>query len=82
MFILQQMVGHYELLFLELLANISTNGGIVSGTVGAAGNLGGIIFNIVFRYNGVHYNLSIWIVGVICMVTNLAVCLIRPVPNI
>ena len=82
MFILQQMVSHYKPLFPELLANICTNGGIVSGTVGAAGNLGGIIFNIVFRYNGVHFNRSIWIVAVICIVTNLAVCWIRPIPKI
>jgi len=55
--------------------------GIVSGTVGAAGNLGGIIFNIIFRYNGIHYDRSIWIVGVICVAINLSVSWIRPVPK-
>jgi NNP family nitrate/nitrite transporter-like MFS transporter len=41
--------------------------GIVSGAVGAFGNLGGLIFNIVFRYNGTHYDRSIWIMGVITL---------------
>ena len=54
----------------SILADLCTKG-IVSGTVGAAGNLGGIIFGIIFRYNGTHYSRSIWIVGVICLVANL-----------
>ncbi|KIN02454.1 hypothetical protein OIDMADRAFT_159816 [Oidiodendron maius Zn] len=54
--------------------------GIVSGTVGAAGNLGGIIFNIIFRYNGAHYDRSVWTIGVISIAINLAVSWIRPVP--
>ncbi|CRG89704.1 Nitrate transporter [Talaromyces islandicus] len=41
--------------------------GIVSGTVGASGNFGGIIFNIIFRYNGTRYDRSVWIMGVICL---------------
>lgn len=56
--------------------------GIVSGTVGAAGNLGGIIFSIIFRYNGTHYDRSIWIIGVICIVVNMSVFWIRPVPTL
>ncbi|KFY12150.1 hypothetical protein V491_06896 [Pseudogymnoascus sp. VKM F-3775] len=39
--------------------------GIVSGAVGAAGNFGGIIFSVIFRYNGTQYERSIWIIGVI-----------------
>ncbi|KFY99776.1 hypothetical protein V500_01260 [Pseudogymnoascus sp. VKM F-4518 (FW-2643)] len=54
--------------------------GIVSGTVGAAGNFGGLIFSIIFRYNGKHYDRSIWIIGVICIVINMSVFWIRPVP--
>lgn len=55
--------------------------GIVSGTVGAAGNFGGIIFSIIFRYNGTRYDRSIWIAGVMCIVLNMAVFWIRPVPK-
>lgn len=53
--------------------------GIVSGLVGGCGNLGGIIFAIVFRYNGARYGRSMWIIGVISLAANLAVCWIRPV---
>lgn len=49
--------------------------------VGAMGNLGGIIFAIIFRYNGSHYARSIWIIGIISIAVNLAVCWIRPIPK-
>ena len=52
--------------------------GIVSGTVGAMGNFGGIIFSIIFRYNNGQYGQSIWIIGVISIAINLAFCWIRP----
>jgi NNP family nitrate/nitrite transporter-like MFS transporter len=55
--------------------------GILSGIVGAAGNLGGIIFAIVFRYNGTHYGKSIWIIGVIMMAVNLCISWIPPIPR-
>jgi NNP family nitrate/nitrite transporter-like MFS transporter len=55
--------------------------GIVSGIVGGFGNLGGIIFAIIFRYNGTHYGRSLWIIGVISLGANLAVSWIRPVPK-
>ncbi|KAJ5676986.1 uncharacterized protein N7477_002619 [Penicillium maclennaniae] len=55
--------------------------GIVSGLVGGFGNLGGIIFAIIFRYNGSRYGRSMWIIGVISMAANLAVGWIRPVPK-
>jgi len=55
--------------------------GIVSGFVGAFGNLGGIIFSIIFRYNGVQYHRSIWIIGVICICVSLSVSWIRPIPR-
>ncbi|GAB7356986.1 hypothetical protein MBLNU459_g7821t1 [Dothideomycetes sp. NU459] len=59
--------------------------GIVSGVVGASGNLGGIIFAIIFRYD-VHgktslYGKSIWIIGVITIAINLCICWIRPIPK-
>lgn len=49
--------------------------GIVAGTTGAFGNLGGILFSLVFRYNigstGVSdYMKSFWIIGVCCIAVN------------
>lgn len=55
--------------------------GILSGIVGASGNLGGIVFAVVFRYNGTHYARTIWIIGVVSIGLNLAVAWIRPVPR-
>lgn len=55
--------------------------GILSGIVGATGNLGGIIFAIIFRYHGKNYAKVIWIIGGISIGVNLAVCWIRPVPK-
>ncbi|CAG8145042.1 unnamed protein product [Penicillium olsonii] len=55
--------------------------GIVSGIVGGFGNLGGIIFAIIFRYNGSDYGKSMWIIGVISVAANLAVSWISPVPS-
>lgn len=51
----------------------------MSGLVGGFGNLGGIVFAIIFRYNESHYGRSIWIMGVISLVGNVAVSWIRPV---
>jgi NNP family nitrate/nitrite transporter-like MFS transporter len=55
--------------------------GIVSGIVGAGGNLGGVIFAIVFRYNKLNYGKSFWIIGVIMIASNLCTVWIRPVPR-
>ena len=55
--------------------------GIVSGTIGATGNFGGIIGAIIFRYNGTHYNKSIWILGILAITINIAGCWIRPIPK-
>ncbi|CCX12218.1 major facilitator superfamily domain-containing protein [Pyronema domesticum] len=55
--------------------------GILSGVVGAAGNLGGVIFAIIFRYNGNQYGRSIWISGIIMIAVNLSVSWIRPIPK-
>jgi len=55
--------------------------GIVSGFTGACGNLGGIIFAIIFRYNGTDYPKVFWIIGIISIALNLAVCWIRPIPK-
>jgi len=55
--------------------------GIVSGFTGAAGNFGGIIFAIIFRYSGTHYGHALWIIGTIVIAVNLAVCWIKPIPK-
>ncbi|KAJ4290870.1 hypothetical protein N0V90_010066 [Kalmusia sp. IMI 367209] len=55
--------------------------GVVSGFTGACGNLGGIVFAIIFRYNGKAYGKVFWIVGVMTIGINLAVSWIRPVPK-
>jgi NNP family nitrate/nitrite transporter-like MFS transporter len=47
--------------------------GVVSGIVGDFGNLGGIIFAIIFRYHGPEYAKSLWIIGVISLAANFAV---------
>lgn len=38
--------------------------GVLSGIVGASGNLGGIFFSVAFRYTGPGYAKGIWIIGV------------------
>ncbi|KAL2813709.1 major facilitator superfamily domain-containing protein [Aspergillus granulosus] len=55
--------------------------GIVSGMVGGFGNLGGIIFAIIFRYSHHDYARGIWILGAISIGVHLAVAWIRPVPR-
>jgi NNP family nitrate/nitrite transporter-like MFS transporter len=55
--------------------------GIISGVTGATGNFGGIIFAIIFRYLGVNYGKTFWIIGVITIAVNLAVCWIKPIPK-
>ena len=53
--------------------------GVVSGMTGATGNFGGIIFSIIFRYMGTDYAKAFWIIGVITIAMNVAVCWIPPV---
>ncbi|KAK8196897.1 major facilitator superfamily domain-containing protein [Phyllosticta capitalensis] len=55
--------------------------GIVSGVTGAAGNLGGIVFAIIFRYHGKDYASVFWIIGVIAIAISVAVSWIRPLPK-
>jgi MFS transporter, NNP family, nitrate/nitrite transporter len=54
--------------------------GIVSGVTGACGNLGGIIFAIVYRYGG-DYHKATWIIGVIMVALQVLTFWIKPVPN-
>lgn len=53
--------------------------GVVSGFTGAMGNLGGIVFAIIFRYNGKNYGKVFYIIGAIVIGINVAVSWIRPV---
>lgn len=55
--------------------------GIVSGCTGATGNMGGIIFAIIFRYHGTDYAKTVWIIGVITIAINLALSWIKPIPK-
>lgn len=55
--------------------------GIVSGCTGGIGNLGGIIFAIIFRYQGTDYEKTIWIIGIITICINLSLSWIRPIPK-
>ncbi|RWA13491.1 hypothetical protein EKO27_g1590 [Xylaria grammica] len=57
--------------------------GVVSGTTGAAGNLGGVIFSVIFRFigSGTDYAKSFWIIGVISILLNVILCWVPPVPR-
>ncbi|KAI1504323.1 nitrate transporter [Biscogniauxia marginata] len=57
--------------------------GIVSGTTGAAGNLGGVIFSIVFRFmgSGTDYARSFWVIGIMMIGLNLILCWVPPIPR-
>lgn len=57
--------------------------GIISGTTGAGGNLGGIIFSIVFRFmdGGTNYARAFWIIGIMMLVLNLGLCWLSPLPR-
>ncbi|KAI1817744.1 nitrate transporter [Poronia punctata] len=57
--------------------------GVVSGTTGASGNLGGLLFSIIFRFvgGGTGYAKAFWIIGVIHIGLNLALCWVPPVPR-
>jgi nitrate/nitrite transporter NarK len=60
---------------------LPANNGIVSGLTGASGNFGGIIFNLVFRFNGTDYHKAYWIIGIISLALALSVSWIR-VPKV
>ncbi|KAH8675807.1 nitrite transporter [Xylariales sp. PMI_506] len=57
--------------------------GVVSGVTGAGGNLGGIAFAVVFRFmgSGTDYAKGFWVIGVIMIGLNLALCWVRPIPK-
>ena len=55
--------------------------GLVTGVTGAAGDLGGIVFLLIYRYSGTNYGRVFWIVGIITIAGNLLVSWIRPIPK-
>jgi NNP family nitrate/nitrite transporter-like MFS transporter len=57
--------------------------GILSGLTGAGGNLGGVIFSIVFRFmgDGTNYAMGFWVIGVIHVGLTLALSWIPPLPR-
>lgn len=58
--------------------NPSSNG-VVSGFVGASGNLGGIMFALVFRYFPSDTNKALWIIGAVIMALQAVTFWIPPV---
>ncbi|KAL7628578.1 hypothetical protein AAE478_000093 [Parahypoxylon ruwenzoriense] len=57
--------------------------GIVSGITGAGGNLGGVVFAVIFRFmgSGTDYATSFWVIGVIMIGLNVVLCWIAPMPK-
>ncbi|KAI0017654.1 nitrate transporter [Xylariomycetidae sp. FL0641] len=57
--------------------------GIVSGTTGAGGNLGGVIFSIIFRFidGGTGYAEAFTVIGAITIALNLSLCWVTPIPK-
>lgn len=53
--------------------------GVISGLTGASGNLGGIFFAVVFRYQS--FATSFWILGVVSIILNALVAWIPPIPK-
>ncbi|KND94944.1 Nitrate transporter [Tolypocladium ophioglossoides CBS 100239] len=57
--------------------------GILSGLTGGAGNLGGVVFAVIFRFmdHGNGYDTAFWVIGAIHIAMHLAVCWIPPLPK-
>ena len=57
--------------------------GLMSGLTGAGGNLGGVVFAVVFRFmdGGTNYAKGFWVIGIVHVVLNLAVCWVPPIPK-
>lgn len=53
----------------------------MSGFTGASGNLGGIVYLLVARYEGKNYAKVFWIIGLINILVTLCVVWIKPVPK-
>lgn len=53
--------------------------GVVSGITGASGNLGGILWSVIFRFESV--TKSFWIIGILSIGINAVVSIIPPIPK-
>ena len=91
---LPEMIGLVALMALFLEAGNGANfaliphvhpraNGVLSGVTGAGGNLGGVIFAIVFRFvdGGTGYAHAFWIIGAIMIALNLCLCWVPPLPR-
>jgi NNP family nitrate/nitrite transporter-like MFS transporter len=41
--------------------------GVLSDVTGAAGNIVGVFFNLVFRFFGTDYHTTLWLFGIFCL---------------
>lgn len=64
-----------------VLSTADQSTGLITGMTGAAGDLGGIVFLLVYRYSGTDFGRLFWIVGVMAIVGNLLVSWIIPIPK-
>ncbi|ROW11311.1 hypothetical protein VMCG_01569 [Cytospora schulzeri] len=57
--------------------------GIVSGVTGGLGNLGGVVFAVIFRFmgDGTDCATAFWVIGCIHVGINVLLCWIRPIPK-
>lgn len=57
--------------------------GVVSGFAGAFGNLGGVVFAIIFRFmdHGTNYAMAFWVIGCIHVGINVVTTWVRPIPT-
>lgn len=57
--------------------------GVLSGLTGAGGNMGGVIFAVIFRFmdHGSNYAKGFWVIGCIHVAVSLAVSWIPPLPK-
>lgn len=57
--------------------------GVVSGFAGAFGNLGGVVFAIIFRFmdHGTNYAMAFWVIGCIHVGINVLTAWVRPIPT-
>lgn len=57
--------------------------GILSGIAGAGGNLGGVLFAVVFRFmgDGTEYARGFWVIGICHVVVNLGLVWVQPLPR-
>ncbi|RYP21757.1 hypothetical protein DL767_009186 [Monosporascus sp. MG133] len=57
--------------------------GVISGLTGAGGNLGGVVFAVIFRFmdSGTGYSRAFWIIGIMMLGLNLCLCWVPPLPR-